>query len=51
MTSFDEKPFTVMKTTKISIVPFKNLTFDIVKREGEDETLEIWQKKSGYTYD
>jgi uncharacterized protein YhfF len=28
----------------VTILPFKDLTFDIVKREGEDDTLESWQK-------
>lgn len=28
----------------MTLLPFKDLTFDIVKREGEDDTLESWQK-------
>lgn len=28
----------------MTILPFKDMTFDICKREGEDETLESWQR-------
>ena len=62
VTNFDGEPFAVIKTTKITIIPYKDLTFDIVKREGEDESLESWQEKhtkfyefdakqSGYIFD
>lgn len=62
VTDYDGNPYAVIQTTKISIIPYKDLTFDIVKREGEDETLESWQEKhqrfyeidgnqSGYTFD
>ena len=44
ITDFYGNPKGVIKTTKITILPFKDLTFDIVKREGEDDTLESWQK-------
>lgn len=61
VTNFRGEPFAVIMTTKISIIPYKDLTFDVVKREGEDETLESWQEKhqrfyeidgkqSGYTF-
>lgn len=44
ITDFDGNPKGVIETTQITILPFKDLTFDIVKREGEDDTLESWQK-------
>ena len=44
ITDFDGNPKGVIETTLITILPFKDLTFDIVKREGEDDTLESWQK-------
>ncbi|MBN2268184.1 MAG: ASCH domain-containing protein [Acholeplasmataceae bacterium] len=62
VTDFDGNPQGVIETTQITILPFKDLTFEIVKREGEDDTLESWQKghikffqaegqKIGYTFD
>lgn len=61
VTDFDGNPKGVIETTQVTILPFKDLTFDIVKREGEDDTLESWQeghikfftaegKELGYTF-
>jgi uncharacterized protein YhfF len=44
VTDFHGNPKCVLRTTQVTILPFKDLTFDIVKREGEDDTLESWQK-------
>ncbi len=44
ITDFFGHPHGVVETTQVTIMPFKDLTFDIVKREGEDENLESWQK-------
>lgn len=44
ITDFNGNPKAIIQTTKVTILPFKDLTFDIVKREGEDDTLESWQK-------
>lgn len=43
ITDWDGTPHCVIKTTKITILPFKNITYEICKREGEDETLSSWQ--------
>jgi uncharacterized protein YhfF len=45
ITDFDSKPYAVIKTTDIHIIPYKDLTFDIVSREGEDDSLASWQEK------
>jgi len=42
VTDWDGTPRCVIETTQITILPFKNMTFDICKREGEDECLETW---------
>lgn len=42
ITDWDGDPRCVIETTKITILPFKDMTFDICKREGEDECLETW---------
>jgi uncharacterized protein YhfF len=35
-------PGCVIQTTKITIIPFNEMTYDICKREGEDDCLETW---------
>jgi len=44
VTDWDGNPCCVIETTAVSILPFNEITFDICKREGEDDTLESWQK-------
>lgn len=62
VTNFAGDPYAVIQTTNISIVPFKDLTYDVVKREGEDKNLASWREKhiryyqvdgqaSGYEFD
>lgn len=43
VTDWDGVPHCVIETTAVTILPFKDITFDICKREGEDDTLESWQ--------
>jgi uncharacterized protein YhfF len=61
VTDWDGNPHCVIKTTAVTILPFNEITFDICKREGEDDTLESWQqghrhfftedgKAMGYTF-
>ena len=44
VTDWDGNPKCVIETTNVMIIPFKEITFDICKREGEDENLESWRK-------
>lgn len=44
VTDWDGYPKCVIETTVVSIIPFKDITYDICKREGEDDTLESWQR-------
>lgn len=44
VTDWEGSPKCIIETTAVSIIPFKDITFDICKREGEDDTLESWQK-------
>ena len=44
VTDWNGNPRCVIQTTAITIIPFNEMTFDICKREGEDDTLESWQK-------
>lgn len=44
VTDWDGNPRCVIETTNITILPFKDITFEICKREGEDDSLESWRK-------
>ncbi|QUH28557.1 ASCH domain-containing protein [Vallitalea guaymasensis] len=37
-------PRCVIETTQVTIIPFSDITYDICKREGEDDTLESWRE-------
>ena len=36
-------PHCIIETTSVIITPYKEMTYDIAKRKGEDDTLEEWQ--------
>ena len=44
VTDWNGTPYCVIKTTSVMVLPFKDMTFDICKREGEDDNLESWQE-------
>ncbi|MCL2353564.1 MAG: ASCH domain-containing protein [Defluviitaleaceae bacterium] len=44
VTDWEGNPHCVIETTNVTILPFSEITYDICKREGEDDTLESWQK-------
>jgi len=44
ITDWKGNPRCVIETTNVTVLPFKDMTFEICKREGEDENLESWQK-------
>jgi uncharacterized protein YhfF len=43
VTDWAGNPRCVIETTAVTIIPYKDITYDICKREGEDDTLESWQ--------
>lgn len=43
VTDWEGNPRCVIETTAITIIPFDEVTYEICKREGEDDTLESWQ--------
>lgn len=43
VTDWEGVPRCVIETIKVTIIPFSDITFDICKREGEDDTLESWR--------
>jgi len=44
VTEYAGAPRCVIKTTAVTVLPFSEMTFDICRREGEDDTLESWQR-------
>jgi len=44
VTDWDKNPICVIEVTAVNIIPFKDITYDICKREGEDENLESWRE-------
>ena len=44
VTDWDGNPHCVIETTAVTILPFNEMTYDICKREGEDDNLESWQQ-------
>ena len=43
ITDWDGNPRCVIKTTSVRIIPYKDITFDIAKLEGEDDNLDSWR--------
>lgn len=43
VTDWEGIPRCVIETTEITVIPFSDITYDICKREGEDDTLESWR--------
>ncbi|MCL2616668.1 MAG: ASCH domain-containing protein [Defluviitaleaceae bacterium] len=44
VTDFAGKPFCVIQTTAVTVMPFGEVTYEICKREGEDKTLDTWRE-------
>lgn len=43
VTDWNGTPKCVIETTCVTVIPFKDVTFDICSREGEDDNLQSWQ--------
>lgn len=44
VTNWAGEPKCVIRTSNVRILPFHEMTYDIYRLEGEDDTLESWQK-------
>lgn len=44
VTDWEGNPRCVIETKAITILPFQEVTFDICRREGEDDSLESWRE-------
>ena len=43
ITYFDGTKGCLIETTDVKIIPYNELTYDIIKLEGEDDNLESWK--------
>ncbi|MBR0478886.1 MAG: ASCH domain-containing protein [Solobacterium sp.] len=43
ITDWDGHPRCVIRTTAVSILPYKDITFELAVLEGEDDTLDSWK--------
>ena len=61
ITWWNGTPGCVIRTTRVQVVPYREITFDIARLEGEDDNLASWQrhhqaffeaegKELGYTF-
>jgi uncharacterized protein YhfF len=44
ITDWEGVPKCVIERTAVTIIPFSEITYDICKREGEDDTLQSWRE-------
>ena len=44
VTDWDGVPRCVIQTTRVRVIPFNDITFDICRREGEDDSLDSWRE-------
>ena len=42
VTDWEGVPRCVIETVDVTVIPFSDMTYDICKREGEDDTLDSW---------
>lgn len=44
ITDWDGNPRCVVRTKKLHILPYEEITYDLAELEGEDETLDSWKR-------
>ena len=44
ITDWDGHPCCVIRTTKVRVIPYKDIPFGLARLEGEDDTLASWRK-------
>lgn len=44
ITDWNGHPGCIIRTTNVLVIPFKDITFEIAKKEGEDDNLDSWRK-------
>ena len=44
ITDWDGNPRCIIRTTKVRVIPYKDIPFGLARLEGEDDTLASWRK-------
>lgn len=44
ITDWGGEPWCVIETTGVQVIPYRDITFRIARREGEDDTLDSWRR-------
>lgn len=44
LTDWNGTPRCIIQTTHLTVIPFCEMTFDVCRREGEDDCLESWRE-------
>jgi len=44
VTDFEGNPRCIIETAEVTLIPYKDMTYEICSREGEDDNLESWQR-------
>lgn len=44
ITWWDGTPGCIIRTTRVRVIPYRDITFDIARLEGEDDDLASWQR-------
>lgn len=44
ITDWNGNPCCIIRSTNVLVIPFKDITFEIAKKEGEDDNLDSWRK-------
>lgn len=44
VTDWDGRPRCIIATTAVTVLPFREMTYDLCRREGEDDDLASWQR-------
>lgn len=44
VTDFNEEPVGIIEDTNISILPFKNVTWELARKAGEENSIEEWRQ-------
>ena len=41
----NEKPYCIVEVTDVTVLPYRDITWDMARKEGEDENIEAWREK------
>ena len=47
ITDWDGNPRCVIRTVRVTLIPYRDITFDLARLEGEDDTLDSWRMNHG----